>query len=432
MLVYRRYFFMGLEKEFYNLAIILLGLAILGVTWLPNILANKPLSYPIIYVVLGFLLYKLPINLPDPLPHLNSKFVVHLTEFCVIVSLAGVGLKIDRPLKWKYWRQLFQLLIIAMVVSFALFAGASYFFAGFSIAGAVLLAAALSPTDPVLAADVQVGPPGEKDEKKDKFLLTAEAGFNDGLAFPLVYLAILLATMPDFGDVMKDWVLHKLLYKLSIGIFGGWLLGLGFRRIFVLFQRLELTNVSDGFVSLALTLLTYGIIEIAGGYGFLSVFIGALIFSRNTRSHSSEDGVRFEFRKELHNFTDQLERLLIVVILLLFGAIISAGLLDSLSWEGVVIGLVFVFVIRPLAGWLSLLGTNLDSRQKWLVSFFGIRGVGSLFYLSFGLSHANFAEERSLELWAVAAYTILLSVFIHGMLAYPATKWAQRSNSFTQ
>ncbi|WP_017733334.1 cation:proton antiporter [Nafulsella turpanensis] len=420
---------MELEKEFYNLAIILLGLAILGVTWLPNILSNKPLSYPVIYVVLGFLLYKLPVNLPSPLPHLNSRFVVHLTEFCVIVSLAGVGLKIDRPLKWKYWRQLFQLLIIAMIVSFTLFAAASYLYVGFTIAGAVLLAAALSPTDPVLAADVQVGPPGEEEEQKDKFLLTAEAGFNDGLAFPLVFLAILLATLPDFGEVMKDWLVHKLLYKLSVGIIGGWLLGLIFRRIFVLFQRIELTNVSDGFVSLALTLLTYGIIEIAGGYGFLSVFIGALIFSRNTKSHSSEEGVRFEFRKELHNFTDQLERLLIVVILFLFGAIISAGLFDYLSWKGVVAGTIFIFIIRPLAGWLSLIGTSLNGRQKWLVSFFGIRGVGSLFYLSFGLSHVSFAADKSLELWAVAAYTILLSVFVHGILAYPATKWAQQINS---
>lgn len=415
-----------MESEYYNLAIILLGLAILGVTWLPNLLKDKPLSYPIIYVVLGYLVYRLPLQLPDPLLYLNSSFVVRLTEFCVIVSLAGVGLKIERPLRWRHWRQLFQLLLIAMLLSFGLFAGVSYAFAGFSLAGAVLLAAVLSPTDPVLASDVQVGPPGEEDEHHDKFLLTAEAGFNDGLAFPFVYLAILLASTPDFGAVMEDWLLHKLLYKLGVAVFGGWLLGVVFRRVFVKFQQLKLTNVSDGFVSLALTLLIYGITEILGGYGFLAVFIGALIFSRRKTDSTSGKHVEVEFRKELHNFTDQLERLLIVVILMLFGAALSAGLFDYLSWTGVLLGFVFVFIIRPLSGWLSLFGTSLTTKEKWLVSFFGIRGIGSLYYLAYGLSYGVFTSDNSYELWAVAAFTILLSIVVHGVLAYPATKWAQR------
>lgn len=416
-----------MESEYYNLAIILLGLAILGVTWLPNLLRDKPLSYPVIYVVLGFVLYKLPLHLPDPLPYLNSQFSVRLTEFCVIVSLAGVGLKIERPLQWNYWRRLFQLLLIAMLVSFGLFAGVSYWFAGFTLSGAVLLAAALSPTDPVLASDVQVGPPGEKDEHHDKFLLTAEAGFNDGLAFPFVYLAILLATMSDFGAVMEDWVLHKLLYKLGVAVFGGWLLGEAFRYVFVKFQQLKLTNVSDGFVSLALTLLNYGIIEILGGYGFLAVFIGALIFSRRKTDRSSEKHVQVEFRKELHNFTDQLERLLIVIILMLFGAVLSAGLFDYLNWSGVILGFVFVFVIRPLSGWLGLYGSSLTTKEKWVVSFFGIRGVGSLYYLAYGLSYNIFTADNTYEIWAVAAFTIFLSIIVHGTLAYPATQWAQRT-----
>lgn len=415
-----------MKFDFYNLAIILLGIAILGVTWLPNLLKNKPLSYPVLYVILGFLLYRLPLNIPDPLPYLNSEFVVRLTEFCVIVSLAGVGLKIERPLRWKQWRQLFQLLIVAMLGSFGLFVGVSYAFAGFSVAGAVLLGAVLSPTDPVLAADVQVGPPGKEDKHHDKFLLTAEAGFNDGLAFPFVYLAILLATHNDFGVVMEDWVLHKLLYKLGVGIMGGWLLGLAFRYIFVRFQRLKLTNVSDGFVSLALTLLNYGIVEILGGYGFLAVFIGALIFSRRETSKTSGEGVKVEFRKELHNFTDQLERLLIVIILLLFGAVISAGLFDYLSWPGLIAGGVFIFAIRPVAGWISLTGTSLTGRERWLVSLFGIRGIGSLYYLAYGLSYGVFTADNNYEIWAVASFTILLSIIVHGILAYPLTQWAQR------
>lgn len=420
-----------MELDYYNLAIILLGIAILGVTWLPNLLANVPLSYPVIYVIVGFLVYRLPLGLSDPLPHLNSQFTVHLTEFCVIVSLTGVGLKIDRALKWKGWKELFQLLIVAMVVCIGLFIPLSMWYAGFTIAGAVLLAAVLSPTDPVLAADVQVGPPDEENEKKDKFLLTAEAGFNDGLAFPFVYLAVGLAAAAngDYAEVLQEWVWFYLFYKVGAGLIGGWLLGKLFRHIFIWFQEFQLTNVSDGFVSLALTLLVYGIIEIAGGYGFLAVFVAALFFSKKETRRTTEEGEHLKFRKELHNFTDQLERLLIVVILMLFGAVLSAGLFDYLHFEGVVLGFVFVFVIRPLAGWISLYGSNLNRREKLLVSFFGIRGIGSLYYLAYGLSIGNFSSEGGYEIWAVAAFTVLLSIVVHGVLVYPATRWAMRDIS---
>ncbi len=408
-----------MEDEYYNLAMIVLGIAILGVTWLPNLLKEQPLSYPIIYVVAGFLLYKVPVvKMPDPLPYLNSFVSIHLTEFCVIVSLAGVGLKVDSPLKWKNWKHLFQLLVVAMLLSIAMFSGLSFWYGGFSLAAAVLLGAVLAPTDPVLAADVQVGPPGEGDKKRDKFLLTAEAGFNDGLAFPFVYMAIALSIASyNYSDVLLDWLWQDLIYKIVMAVAAGVLLGFGFREIFWRFQKLKLTNVSDGFVSLALTLLVYGITEMLGGYGFLAVFIGALIFSKEGKHHT--------FKKELHNFTDQLERLLIVVILLLFGAILSAGLFDFLTVRGVIIGLVFVFVIRPVSGWLSLFGTTLTKRERMLVSFFGIRGIGSLYYLAYGISHGDFAEVVAMEIWAVAAFTILVSIIIHGILAYPATKWAQ-------
>lgn len=408
-----------MNLDYYNLAIILLGISILGVTWLPNLLKEKPLSYPVIYVVLGILLYRLPLNLPDPLPHLNSSFTIRLTEFCVIVSLTGVGLKIDHPLTWKNWRYLFRLLLITMILCIGTFAGLSYWYAGFSLASAVLLGAVLSPTDPVLAADVQVGPPNQEEEKTEKFLLTAEAGLNDGLAFPFVYLAIALAgAAGNYGMVLENWLWQDFFFKISVAVGVGGILGWLLREVFWLFQKLHLTNVSDGFVSLALTLLVYGVTEIAGGYGFLAVFISALLFSKEGKHH--------QFKKELHNFTDQLERLLIVIILLLFGAALSAGLYEYLTLEGVLLGVVFIFIIRPLSGMLSLWGAKLDLREKWLVSFFGIRGIGSLYYLAYGISYGVFVEDNVYEIWAVAAFTIVLSIFIHGILAHPAIKWVQR------
>ena len=403
----------------YNLLMIVLGVSILAIAWLPSLLEDYPLSYPILFMAAGWLLYQLPVDLPDPLPQHNPDFTTHLTELCVIVALTGTGLKIDHKFSWRGWRVPLLLVGPTMIICILLFTWAGWAWAGWSFASALLLAAGLAPTDPVLAGDVQVGDPNEGGEDTVRFALTAEAGFNDGLAFPFVYLAIALATAAtSLTGPLLSWLGYDLLYRIGMGVLCGWLSGrLLSYLIFKLPKRIEIKSSSYGFVALAITLVSYGVTELLHGYGFLAVFVASITI----RSYES----RHEYHHYMHAFTDQTERILIALLLLLFGGAIARGLFSSLHPVDLVMGALLVLVIRPLGGWLALSRTPMRKLERWIIASFGIRGIGSIFYISFGLQEASFAEPD--RIWAVTGWTILLSVFLHGTLATPVMKRLDRS-----
>jgi NhaP-type Na+/H+ or K+/H+ antiporter len=115
-------------------------------------------------------------------------------------------------------------------------------------------------------------------------------------------------------------------------------------------------------------------------------------------------------------------------VLLCLGIAMSRGLLDALDWRGVLVGIALILVIRPLSGGLSLMplarrGHGMDARERLVTAFFGVRGVGSLFYLAYAAGHADFADVR--WLWSTVAFTIGLSVLVHGVLAKPAMDWLE-------
>ncbi|MGY2131037.1 cation:proton antiporter [Hymenobacter sp. HD11105] len=405
--------------SFYNISLVLVGIAILGVAWLPSLLEKYPLSYPILYIALGMGVYALPLDLPSADPMEHKKLVTHLSELCVIVALTGTGLKIDRSFSFATWRVPIKLVLILMVLTIAGVALAGMTLAGLALPSAMLLAAALAPTDPVLAGDVQVGDPGEGREDNVRFSLTGEAGLNDGLAFPFVYLSIALlpAALP-LMDRLIHWTWLDLLYRVGAGALFGWLSGLLLAYlIFNLPKKLSIRPSAYGFVALAVTLTSYGVTELLHGYGFLAVFVAAITLRGRERKH--------EFHKEMHAFTDQMERLLIVIILILFGGAIMTGLLAPLTWSGALVGLLLVFVLRPLGGLLTLIGSKkVNVAERSVISFFGIRGIGSIFYLAFALEKAEFPQARLL--WAILGFTILVSIVMHGVLATPVMNWLDR------
>ncbi|MBO0950093.1 cation:proton antiporter [Fibrella sp. HMF5405] len=402
----------------YDLWLVIVALAILAVAWLPSLLANHPLSYPILFVIGGWVLYRLPLALPDPLPLNNPVLTMHLTELCVIVALTGTGLKIDRRFSLRGWRIPLRLIWLTMVVTIALFTLLAWEWAGWPVATALFLAASLAPTDPVLAGDVQVGDPNEGGEDTVRFALTAEAGLNDGMAFPFVYLAIGLAHSATMSSVdLTHWFLFDLFYRVGVGILGGWLSGrLLAYLIFELPQRISIKTTAYGFVALAVTLISYGVTELVHGYGFLAVFVAAITIRNHERTH--------EYHTYMHAFSDQIERLLVALILLLFGGAIAEGLLQSLTVQDAVMGLLLVLVIRPLVGWLTLWKTNAKGLKRWIIASFGIRGIGSIFYIAYGVQQAAFAD--SARIWALTGWIIVLSVFLHGISATPVMKRLDR------
>jgi NhaP-type Na+/H+ or K+/H+ antiporter len=401
------------------------GALILLVAWLPMALKEVPLSLPMICVGLGFGLFH-ALGGEEPLPLSFPVATERLTEIIVIVALMGSGLKLDRRLGWRAWGVTWRLMAISMPLSILGIAWIGHAWLGLGLAAALLLGAVLAPTDPVLASDVQVGPPDTGEEDEVRFALTSEAGLNDGLAFPFVNLALALAlamTLPPEPGVPRwvaEWLAVDVAWKLLAGGLLGWATGrvLGW-LMFHLPNRAQLSRTGDGFVALGVTLLAYGLAEAAHGYGFVAVFVAALALRDAERRHA--------FHERMHDFAEQTERLLMMVLLMLFGGALAGGLLDALTLEGALGGLAFLFIVRPAAGLLGLLGSPHPMRERAAIAFFGIRGLGSFYYLAYALNRADLGEAA--VLWAVVGFTVLVSIMMHGITVTPAMRWLDRRRS---
>jgi NhaP-type Na+/H+ or K+/H+ antiporter len=391
----------------YPLLLAVFGVAILMAAVLPEMIARLPLSLPIIYVVAGMVLFALPIELEAPRPTSeDAGYAERLTEFVVIVSLMGAGLKLRRPIGWRTWGSTWRLLGITMPLTIGAVAVLATAGLGLPVATAVLLGAVLAPTDPVLASDVQVEGPSEEDADDEvRFALTSEAGLNDALAFPFTNLAIAIAAG---GSWFLGWVVDDVVLKLAIGLVVGLVVGRMIAYLaFGLGSRWALAHTGQGFVAVGATLLVYGVGELAHGYGFLSVFVAALVIRRYELDH--------EYHEALHDFAETLERLASIVFLLLLGGSAVDGALDALSVSSVLVAIAIVLVVRPLAGMVGLLGSPADRRTRGTIAFFGIRGMGTVYYLAHAVTEEAF--PRALDVWAVAILVILISIVVHGSTA---------------
>jgi sodium/hydrogen antiporter len=415
------------------------GVALLLGAVLPGVVSRRALSVPMAFVGIGVLVGLLPFAdgvLISPVE--RPAVAERLTELTVIVALMGVGLALDRPLGLRSWAATWRLLLVGMPLFIALTALLGWWVLGLAPAAALLLGAVLAPTDPVLAADVQVQGPGGRDRTVDagepadevdsqddtRFSLTSEAGFNDALAFPFVYGALFL--MVGEHSVGR-WLGWEVLGKTAVGAAIGW--GCGYLLAKMAFRArsraLRLAHSGEPLLALAATCTAYGLAEVLGGYGFLAVFAAALAI-RSEERHSA-------YHEVMHDFVSQLEHLLTMLVLLLFGAALADGLLADLSWRGVLVGVLAVLVARPLTANLSLrrrlpLGDpRLGQRERRVVAFFGIRGAGSLYYLAYATGYTEVTGIA--ELWSTVAFVVLLSVVVHGVLASPVMVWLDRRRS---
>jgi NhaP-type Na+/H+ or K+/H+ antiporter len=403
--------------NWYIVLLTCLGLLILAVAWLPTLLSRLPLSLPIICVAFGCALFSLPGTGPAPDMIAHPYLTEHLTELIVIVALMGAGLKLNRPLGWRSWIITWRLLAITMPLSIAGIALLGWSGIGLAPAAALLLGAVLAPTDPVLASDVQVGPPHDPEEDEVRFSLTSEAGLNDGLAFPFANLAVAMAVHgADLGSWTLEWLAIDVVWKIAAGLAVGLLVGqvLG-ALIFRYVSRLP--ESGDTLVVLGITLLAYGLTELAQGYGFLAVFVTALALRSQERSH--------HYRARLHEFAEQIERLLMMILLVLFGGTVAGGLLAPLTWQAALVGLACLLIVRPLAGLIGLAGSGRPLDEQAAISFFGIRGIGSFYYLAYAYNSAEFATEAEF-LFALVGFVVLVSILLHGVSSAPAMRYLER------
>jgi NhaP-type Na+/H+ or K+/H+ antiporter len=404
--------------EPYILAFTGFGVLIALVAWLPLVLKRLPLSLPIICIALGAALFSLPQVTLTPLPLNHPEIAERFTEFVVIIALMGAGLKLDRIFSWRHWAVTWRLLGVTMPLGIGAIVLLLGWGLGYPWVAALLLAASLAPTDPVLAADVQVGPPKTGQEDEVRFGLTSEAGLNDGLAFPFVHLAIALAAAASSGEAwFIDWVTYRVLWEIGGGVAAGWLIGRAFGWLtFHVPAKTKLARTGDGLIAVSATLVSYGLTEIIHCYGFLAVFVTALAFRSTHRDH--------DFQVQMHEMTEQIERIAMMVLLLLFGGALARGLLAPVTWADAGVAAVILLIIRPLTGLIGLLGFKAVRTEKLTLAFFGIRGVGSFYYLAYGLNHMELAGAD--RLWGLVGLIVLMSVLLHGLTVTPIMRLLDR------
>jgi len=397
------------EIEPYTLLLLFGGIIALLAAIIPTMLSKKYISAPIVYLLLGtagfFICEECHIK---PFEHLKE--IAHITEFVILIALVNTGLRIKEPFKWSTWKNAFRLLAIAMPITIVAASFLGWWILSFAPATAMLFGSLIAPTDPVLASELQTSEPGQDDTSKSKLGLTAEAGINDGLAFPFTFFAIYAATQGlNYKEWIGEWFLHEFVIKIAIGVCIGLFIGWGlYKIIFSLSTKDDtLDRISRGILSLALIALPYTITEFFGGYGFIAVFFAACMFS-NYEKHQHH-------MIDLHDFNEELESFAVAVIFITIGFFIGLHYHILFDLEILLVALLMVLVVRPLAGYISLIKSGLNPFQKFVLSFYGMRGIGSLYYLAYALTAATFLDAEKLV--AITTATIFFSVLIYGTTA---------------
>ena len=357
-------------------------------------------------------------------PREDAELIERLSELAVVIALFSTGLKLDRPLRPRDWGSVARLLAITMPLTIAAVAAYGVWVMGLPLAAAILLASALAPTDPVLAGDIGVGPPGEEDESETRFAVTAEAGLNDGLAFPFVVLALFVSGRPGAGW-LPEWILADVVYAVAVGVAIGAVGGYAVAALLLPLRdrRLVLPEL-DGWVPIAAVLVVYGLTELASAYGFLAAFVAGIAFRRYERDHEAQQGV--------HRGSETAEKFGELAVILVLGSMVTLSGLGQPGWRGWLLCAVLLLVIRPLAVAVAFLRSRLDRRERLFLAWFGVRGIGSLYYVAAALSYGVLAtEDENVVFWTVAV-VILVSIAAHGITGTPLSRRLRPSRETTQ
>jgi NhaP-type Na+/H+ or K+/H+ antiporter len=420
---------------------LLISLALAG-----SVVRRLPLTTSLLYLVAGVILGPAGLGLLriDLLAH--APLVERLTEIAVLISLFTAGLKLRLPFRDERWWPPLRLATLTMVMTIALVAAVGVAWLDLPLGAAVLLGAVLAPTDPVLASDVQVAHAGDRDRLR--FSLTGEAGLNDGTAFPFVMLGLGLLGLHELGDFGWRWLAIDLVWASLGGLAIGWLLGRLLGRLVLYLRRAHHEALGlDDFLALGLIALAYGVALLLHTYGFLAVFAAGLALRQIEREANGDhpptepvDSVGAPARAESATdprrapaylaqavlaFNQQAERIGEVAIVVAVGALL---LVRGLPGEALWFVPLLLLVIRPLAVGLGLLGAPIAPLRRGLIAWFGLRGIGSLYYLSFAISH-GLPEELAGRLTPLTMAVVAASVIVHGISVTPLMDWYERATS---
>lgn len=402
----------------YILNLLVIGLLLLVVTLGSGWIKRLPLSYSLIYLAVGIALGPYGFKLVEMKP--DAQFLERLSEFVVIVSVFSCGLKINRPFKPEAWQTTIRL--IGFLMPFCIFglAAIAHWVLGMGWGAAILLGAILAPTDPVLASEVQLSHVEDKDELR--FSLTSEGGLNDSLAFPFVYFGIFALKDNNWNNWFEQWVAIDLIWAIAAAI----VMGIAVAKVIVwcdctLQKRRKADDLLEDFLAISLILLTYSLTELVNGYGFLAVFIAGAIVQHSYC-------VDRQKRQAQLKFTEQNEKLLEVTTILIIGTILSIEPIGKYLGQSLLIAGLLFFIIRPLGVWLATLNSTLPKSTKQLLSWFGIRGIGSIYYLTYALGESLEGTVGEQISW-ITFTVVVVSIIIHGISAAPLMDWYEKQKT---
>jgi sodium/hydrogen antiporter len=400
--------------DYYILNLLVIGILLLTVTLGSGWISRLPVSYALIYLIVGIGLGPYGVKLIELRP--QAQFLEKLTEFVVLVSLFSCGLKMNRPLQLWAWNSTARLLGFLMPISIFAVAAIAHWFVKLDWGPAILLGAILAPTDPVLASEVQIADIDDRDELR--FGLTSEGGLNDALAFPFVYFGIYALKDNNWPNWFSQWVAIDLLWAIAAGIVMGILVAKAVTWIDLRLQRYRPADeLMEDFIALSTILLTYSLTEVVNGYGFLAVFVAGIVVQRSYRDPEKP-------LSQLH-FTERIEKLMEVGTILILGSMLRLEALVAHGSYAILIAGLLIFLIRPVGAWISTIGSRLHPASRWLCGWFGIRGVGSIYYLTYAFGHGLKGEIGEKIAW-ITFTTIVLSVIVHGISATPLMSWYER------
>ena len=446
-----------MDESTFTVACIVIGLLLIAMTMGGSFVARLPLSAAMLYLAVGWGIGPAGIGLVDLDPFDDAKLLERLTEIAVLISLFTAGLKLEMPLRDRRWRIPVQLASVSMLVTVAAVTAIGYFLIGLPLGAAVLLAGILAPTDPVLASEVQVDEASDRDRLR--FGLTGEGGLNDGTAFPVVMLGLGLLALHPLGEWGWRWWTVDVVWAVASGLAIGYALGalVGRAVIFLRTHHREALG-ADEFIALGLIALAYGLALALAGYGFLAVFAAGLALRRidepkpaatpagssapappprktdlsqisaadlmhdpndpRPQAATSPHKAPAVMMLALERFNAQLERFAEVFIVLAVGA-----LLTRVVWQPALLWFVplMFLVVRPLAVAIGLLGTGVTGKQRALMGWFGIRGIGSLYYLMYAIVH-GLDRDVAETLVGLTLGVVVASIVAHGVSVTPLMK----------
>ena len=416
----------------YLVAGVLLVLMALG----GSVLKRLPLTTSILYLVVGFALGQHGFGLIKIDPIEQAGLLERLTEVAVIISLFTAGLKLRAPLSHRRWYIPVRLAFVSMAITVGLITLVGVLVLRLPVGVAVLLGAVLAPTDPVLASDVQLEHPFDRD--KLRFGLTGEAGLNDGTAFPFVMLGLGLLGLHEIGEFGWRWFAIDVVWATAGGLAIGGLLGTLVGRLVIYLRKNHQEGLGlDDFLALGLIALSYGVALLLHTYGFLAVFAAGLALRRIEMLSSGDkppeevmamtQAVEKEeiatdpekapayMAEAVLGFNEQLERIGEVAVVVLVGGLLTWELLPTAAlWF---VPLLFL-VIRPISVEVGLLGSSTARLQRRMMSWFGIRGIGSIYYLMYAIHH-GVPEDAAQQLLALVLTVVAVSVVVHGTSVTP-------------